>query len=83
MAEGTTDSSGRFSIQGSEKEFTTIDPQLRIFHKCSNAEGRCYKKASLEIADEYISEGKVPTKFFDVGNLELKSLSSQDTKDCN
>uniref|UniRef100_A0A914Q8A9 Transthyretin-like family protein n=1 Tax=Panagrolaimus davidi TaxID=227884 RepID=A0A914Q8A9_9BILA len=30
MSEGITDFQGRFLIQGSEKEFTTIDPELQM-----------------------------------------------------
>jgi hypothetical protein len=32
MAEGKTDKYGQFLLQGSEKEVTSIDPKVNIYH---------------------------------------------------
>lgn len=36
LAQGYTDSDGRFALQGDETELTTIDVQLKIYHNCNN-----------------------------------------------
>ena len=36
MASGETDSDGRFLLEGSTDEITTIDPKLNIYHDCAD-----------------------------------------------
>ena len=33
---GTTDQDGRFTVEGSDDELTTIDPRIKIFHDCND-----------------------------------------------
>lgn len=37
MDQGESDADGRFSLSGSESEFTTIDPKVNIYHDCDDA----------------------------------------------
>ena len=37
MAKGKTDRDGRFSLSGTTKEITGIEPYLAIFHDCKDA----------------------------------------------
>lgn len=36
MAEGRSDSNGRFELSGNNAEVTTIDPKLNIYHDCND-----------------------------------------------
>ena len=36
MADGKTDSDGRFELKGSASELTTIDPILKVYHDCDD-----------------------------------------------
>jgi hypothetical protein len=36
MAEGVTDSQGRFQLTGHTTEMTDIDPKLNIYHDCKD-----------------------------------------------
>ncbi|PIC19050.1 hypothetical protein B9Z55_024729 [Caenorhabditis nigoni] len=81
LSEGTTDENGEFSLQGHKVEVSTIDPKLNIYHKC-NYKGICYQKSSLTIPDNFITEGEVPQKTFNVGIINLANKFSGDSTDC-
>ncbi|ULT83062.1 hypothetical protein L5515_018214 [Caenorhabditis briggsae] len=81
LGEGTTDENGEFSLQGHKVEVSTIDPKLNIYHKC-NYKGICYQKSSLTIPDNFITEGEVPQKTFNVGIINLANKFSGDSTDC-
>jgi hypothetical protein len=36
MAFGFTNALGFFNISGTEKELTSIDPKLKVYHDCNN-----------------------------------------------
>ncbi|CAL2050496.1 unnamed protein product [Caenorhabditis brenneri] len=81
LSEGTTDENGEFKLQGHKVEVSTIDPKLNIYHKC-NYKGICYQKSSLTIPDNFITEGEIPQKTFNVGVINLANKFSGDSTDC-
>ncbi|KAI6184095.1 hypothetical protein M3Y97_00559700 [Aphelenchoides bicaudatus] len=86
MSAGYTDSDGRFHLQGDETELTTIDPQLKIYHKCNHAPKPCDRKWVINIPDLYVSdvlsEGQNPKKVFDLGDVNLEVELEGETTDC-
>ncbi|CAB3400286.1 unnamed protein product [Caenorhabditis bovis] len=81
LAEGTTNEEGEFLLSGHKVEVSTIDPKLNIYHKC-NYNGICYRKSSLTIPDNYVTEGVTPNKTFNIGVINLANKFSGDSTDC-
>ncbi|CAD5215983.1 unnamed protein product [Bursaphelenchus xylophilus] len=82
MAEGETEDDGSFQLSGRETEYTTIDPKLNIYHKCRDPDALCFKKIEIIIPDDYVSQGKIPKKTFDVGELNLNGEYGGESTDC-
>ncbi|KAI1715213.1 transthyretin-like family domain-containing protein [Ditylenchus destructor] len=82
MDEGVTDSDGRFELRGHETELTSIDPKVNIYHDCNDETVPCLKKIAIVIPDEYITDGEIPKKTFDVGKLNLAGTFSGESRDC-
>ncbi|VBB31583.1 unnamed protein product [Acanthocheilonema viteae] len=82
MGETITDSRGFFEISGNNAEMTPIDPKINIYHDCNDGWWPCQRKISIMIPDEFITIGAVPTKYYDVGTLELAGEYSGETRDC-
>lgn len=36
LDEGVTDRDGRFKLDGTTRELTTIEPEIRIYHDCND-----------------------------------------------
>ncbi|CEF67622.1 Transthyretin-like family-containing protein [Strongyloides ratti] len=70
MNRASTDLMGRVTFYGSDKEYLTIRPLLEIGHFC-NVKGRTSKKIEYHIPQTYINIGEVPTKYCDLGIVEL------------
>ncbi|KAK6752810.1 hypothetical protein RB195_003920 [Necator americanus] len=81
MDEGRTDLTGCFTLYGTEREITNIDPKVNIYHKC-NYWGPCYKKFGITIPDEYITEGSYPKHTFNIGTINLAGRFSGEKIDC-
>ncbi|PAV58228.1 hypothetical protein WR25_16478 [Diploscapter pachys] len=81
LSEGTTDADGTFTLQGVKTEVTTIDPKVNVYHKC-NYNGICYRKFSLTVPDNFITDGATPNKTFDIGVINLANRFSGDSTDC-
>nr|CDJ81177.1 Transthyretin domain containing protein [Haemonchus contortus] len=81
LDEKFTDSKGFFEMAGSKKELTTIDPKVNIYHKC-NYDGICYKKISVKIPKNFVTEGETASKVFDIGELNLAGSFSGESTDC-
>uniref|UniRef100_A0A914YSG4 Uncharacterized protein n=1 Tax=Panagrolaimus superbus TaxID=310955 RepID=A0A914YSG4_9BILA len=82
IVEGSLDENGEFFLQGSETEFSTIDPELRIIHKCGDDGVECFRQTIIDIPDDYISDGENPTKTFDAGNINLRVIPNTETSEC-
>ncbi|KAF8360466.1 ttr-18 [Pristionchus pacificus] len=81
MAEGVSKADGTFTLAGSEKENTKIDPKVNIYHKC-NHKGICLKKIAIVIPKDYVSEGEVAERTFDIGEINLAGRFSGESVDC-
>lgn len=95
MAEGTTDSNGKFQLQGYTSEFTTIDPVLKVYHDCDDGImvmeffyikndnfQPCQRKVAFIIPDEYVSNGKKPEKIFNIGVINMQIIFEKEERDC-
>uniref|UniRef100_A0A914YNZ9 Transthyretin-like family protein n=1 Tax=Panagrolaimus superbus TaxID=310955 RepID=A0A914YNZ9_9BILA len=72
-----------FTVEGKENELTTIDPELRIIHKCGFEGAKCLKKSIILISDQYVTAGATAQKNFNAGQIDLRNIQSTDTTDCN
>lgn len=81
LAESRTDSNGEFMLSGSKREVTNIDPKVNIYHKC-NYNGFCYKKLSITIPDNFITDGSQPRMTYDIGTINLANKLKGETIDC-
>lgn len=70
MNRAYSDLMGRVNFYGSEAEILTIRPFLEIKHFC-NIKGRKINEIEYHIPQTYINIGDVPTKFCDLGTIEL------------
>ena len=93
-----TDKNGRFVLDGTTRELTTIEPELRIIHDCSDGIKVWMERAfHLEIPDPSLKPChrllviKVPPehihhgkvdKFFDIGTLELSEKQENEQRTC-
>uniref|UniRef100_A0A915MQA9 Transthyretin-like family protein n=1 Tax=Meloidogyne javanica TaxID=6303 RepID=A0A915MQA9_MELJA len=69
MDEGVTDEEGHFEL-------------FNIYHNCNDELTPCLLKISIEIPDDYITQGSKPKKTFNVGTLNLEGKFSGQTRDC-
>uniref|UniRef100_A0AC34FMI1 Uncharacterized protein n=1 Tax=Panagrolaimus sp. ES5 TaxID=591445 RepID=A0AC34FMI1_9BILA len=82
MANGTSEHDGGFFLQGNQSELTTIDPELRIFHKCGDPTAKCYKQIIIEIPDDFVTADEKPQKIYQVHTIDLKVVTSTESKIC-
>uniref|UniRef100_A0A0M3IPM7 Transthyretin-like family protein n=1 Tax=Ascaris lumbricoides TaxID=6252 RepID=A0A0M3IPM7_ASCLU len=82
MDKGYSNSNGSFELSGHVDEITPIDPKLNIYHDCNDGLMPCQRKFSIMIPDKYITEGKVPKKFYDIGKLEISAKFKGESRDC-
>uniref|UniRef100_A0A915B505 Transthyretin-like protein 46 n=1 Tax=Parascaris univalens TaxID=6257 RepID=A0A915B505_PARUN len=69
-----TDSEGKFRISGAVSSETPIDAVLKFYHSCNDQKPkRGLRKATIKIPEDYVTNGRVSLKTFDIGiiNLEL------------
>ncbi|KIH58265.1 Transthyretin-like family protein [Ancylostoma duodenale] len=69
-----SDERGFFSLRGSIRDIWTIEPYLKIYHKC-NYNGNCWKTRMINIPEHYIVKGNKDkvVEFYDAGVVELNS----------
>ncbi|KAF8372429.1 hypothetical protein PRIPAC_78858 [Pristionchus pacificus] len=82
MDQGESDADGRFSLSGSESEFTTIDPKVNIYHDCDDAFTPCQRRISIYLPSKYVTQGDTPDKVYDAGVIQLAGHFSGETRDC-
>ncbi|CAJ0605786.1 unnamed protein product [Cylicocyclus nassatus] len=82
MAEQLSDKDGYFKLSGNDTEWSKIDPKLNIYHNCEDENVECWRKVSIRIPVEYVTEGGVPEKTFDIGTLNLNAKLPGETRDC-
>uniref|UniRef100_A0A0R3RGM6 Transthyretin-like family protein n=1 Tax=Elaeophora elaphi TaxID=1147741 RepID=A0A0R3RGM6_9BILA len=82
LAEGRSDSQGRFELMGHTSEVTTIDPKLNVYHDCEDGIKPCQRKITIYIPDSYVSSGKTPKNIYDAGTIQLAGKFKGETRDC-
>ncbi|KAK5965989.1 Transthyretin protein 5 [Trichostrongylus colubriformis] len=81
LGEGRTSENGTFYLSGSKREFTDIDPFVKVYHRC-DYDGLCFKRREFEIPKEYITFGPSPNYTFDLGIKNLDGIYADQWIDC-
>jgi len=85
IATGVTDAQGRFSIEGDTSQFqgeaSAIDPYLRIYHKCDDADGKAgYRRVELRYPREFVTLGRVARRAYNIGVLNVELEYPKETR---
>uniref|UniRef100_A0A0K0DV39 Transthyretin-like family protein n=1 Tax=Strongyloides stercoralis TaxID=6248 RepID=A0A0K0DV39_STRER len=75
------DMNGNFSLQGSTRELTTIDPVFKIYHNCDDSIIPGKRKVKFKIPTQYIYAGSTPKKLIDFGILNLETIFIGEERD--
>ncbi|KAF1751671.1 hypothetical protein GCK72_018225 [Caenorhabditis remanei] len=81
LDESRTSSDGTFSVSGTYRDITTLDPKVNIYHSC-NYNGPCSKKVTINIPDYAVASGSSATTNYDIGTINLANQFSGETTDC-
>ncbi|KAK6045752.1 Transthyretin-like family protein [Cooperia oncophora] len=81
LGQTRTNRNGEFRVSGHKREFSTIDPKVNIYHKC-NYRGFCYKKLSISIPRNFVSDGATPRSTYDIGTINLANKFKGESIDC-
>ncbi|CAI4230700.1 unnamed protein product [Auanema sp. JU1783] len=71
MAEGKTDSSGKYLLTGTNKEISGIEPYLAIYHNCDDSFKPGQRIVRINLPSSYVTVGSTPKKIYDAGQMEL------------
>ncbi|KAI6243456.1 hypothetical protein M3Y99_00102100 [Aphelenchoides fujianensis] len=71
LAEGHTSSDGTFELKGSTHELTSIDPVCKPGQR----------KMKFKIPSQYIYNGAVPTRIYDLGTINLETRMPGEERD--
>uniref|UniRef100_A0A914EIW7 Transthyretin-like family protein n=1 Tax=Acrobeloides nanus TaxID=290746 RepID=A0A914EIW7_9BILA len=82
MADGRTDSDGRFELKGSASELTTIDPILKVYHDCDDGIMPCQRKVAFIIPDNFVNQGKDVKEYFNIGVINMQIIFEKEERDC-
>ncbi|KAJ1354951.1 Transthyretin-like protein 2 [Parelaphostrongylus tenuis] len=82
MASGKTDSDGMYSLSGSTKEITGIEPYIAIYHDCNDGIKPCQRTFRVGIPKKYVTVGSKPKSTFDAGQLELAGKYPKEGRSC-
>ncbi|CAD5222913.1 unnamed protein product [Bursaphelenchus okinawaensis] len=78
---GVTDKSGFFSLDGTTRELTTIEPELRVYTDCNDGPAPCRRVLIFPVPTEYIHSGTAE-KIYDFGTIELKGKTENERRTC-
>ncbi|CAJ0570752.1 unnamed protein product, partial [Mesorhabditis spiculigera] len=81
MAEVKTNQKGEFRINGSEVEFTAIEPRITVLHKC-NYRWICKRETTFIIPRKYINHGRKITKWFELGTVNMETQFPGEDHNC-
>uniref|UniRef100_A0A7E4VFA1 Transthyretin-like family protein n=1 Tax=Panagrellus redivivus TaxID=6233 RepID=A0A7E4VFA1_PANRE len=82
MAETKTNLTGFFEISGKAREFTTINPELNIYHDCNDGIKPCLRVITLKINSSYVNFGEEAKNLYPVGTLELAVKYPGEKREC-
>ncbi|KAF8381680.1 ttr-40 [Pristionchus pacificus] len=81
LDEGYTDRDGLFSLDGTTRELTDIEPVLYIYHDCDDGIRPCQKRVTIDVPTKYIHHGKA-TVWYDIGEIDLKNTFPNQGRSC-
>ncbi|KAI1730054.1 transthyretin-like family domain-containing protein [Ditylenchus destructor] len=83
LDEKITDGDGKFFLDGTTREWSTIEPELRIFHDCNEDPIRpCQRMWTHAIPDEYIYTSTVEM-VYNYGSRELWEYKEDEPRSCD
>ncbi|KAF8358678.1 hypothetical protein PRIPAC_93673 [Pristionchus pacificus] len=82
-----TDKNGHFEIFGTDDEWLSIEPVLKIYHRCNNKgwfnlPGVCKRKNSFEIPTSYINKGQQVGKWYEMGTMNMEAKHKDEDSKC-
>ncbi|GMR61095.1 hypothetical protein PMAYCL1PPCAC_31290, partial [Pristionchus mayeri] len=84
LATVATDSEGRFTVSGTDSSFFSINPAVRIYHRCNNRgifniPNLCQRKSEYRIPSSYVAKSGTVNRWYDLGilNMEAKQRGEQ------
>ncbi|KAI6217763.1 Transthyretin-like family-containing protein [Aphelenchoides fujianensis] len=81
LDEKFTDARGYFLLDGTTRELTTIEPELRIFTDCEDGIKPCKRRIVIPVPSEYIHHGTAE-KVFDIGSKDLAPQVEGEGRTC-
>uniref|UniRef100_A0A1I7ZD17 Transthyretin-like family protein n=1 Tax=Steinernema glaseri TaxID=37863 RepID=A0A1I7ZD17_9BILA len=82
LDEKFTDANGEFSLDGTTRELTQIEPELRIFHDCNDGIRPCQRRVVIEVPTKYIHHGTVK-EWYNIGTLNVKQPFPNEDRSCD
>ncbi|CAD5232848.1 unnamed protein product [Bursaphelenchus xylophilus] len=81
LAAAVTDRKGYFELDGTTRETTQIEPELRVYTDCNDGPAPCRRVLTFPVPPEYIHTGKAE-KIYDFGRIELKDKQEKERRTC-
>uniref|UniRef100_A0A8R1HN72 Uncharacterized protein n=1 Tax=Caenorhabditis japonica TaxID=281687 RepID=A0A8R1HN72_CAEJA len=82
LDQGYTDGQGDFSLKGGTAELTVIDPVFKVYHACDDSKLKPgLRKIRFKLPKSYITNGKTPSKTFDIGILNLETIFAEEERE--
>ncbi|KAK6011608.1 Transthyretin-like family protein, partial [Ostertagia ostertagi] len=81
LDQGQTSAQGTFTLKGSERELTTIDPVFKVYHDCDDGIKPGKRKVKFRIPKSYITNGPVAKRTFDIGVLNLETIFPEEERE--
>ncbi|KAL6737065.1 hypothetical protein Aduo_010739 [Ancylostoma duodenale] len=81
LDQGFTDDNGGFTLKGSERETTNIDPVFKVYHDCDDGIKPGQRKLKFRIPNQYIYSGTSPRRLFNIGVLNLETIFPDEDRD--
>ncbi|KAL3096975.1 hypothetical protein niasHS_002691 [Heterodera schachtii] len=72
---------GRFVLDGTTRELSQIEPELRIIHDCADDIKPCHRLFVIKVPPEFIHSGRAH-KIFDIGTLDLEKKRKDEQRTC-
>ncbi|GMT09109.1 hypothetical protein PFISCL1PPCAC_406, partial [Pristionchus fissidentatus] len=81
LDQGYTDKEGKFRLSGGTAELTPIDPVFKVYHDCDDGVLPGSRKVKFGLPKSYITQGKTPTKTFDIGIVNLETIFKNEERE--
>uniref|UniRef100_A0A0N5C5E1 Transthyretin-like protein 5 n=1 Tax=Strongyloides papillosus TaxID=174720 RepID=A0A0N5C5E1_STREA len=81
LDEKLTNANGEFKLNGYTIELTNIEPELRIYFDCNDADRPCMRMVTVPVPSKFIHSGKA-FNWYDIGQLDLHYKIQGETRSC-